>query len=68
MPTSKHLLRRGTRKFLQMLRTHLLYNDVIESDGRISKEPTLLGAILIGIAFIAGFALLVVLAGQAGLL
>ncbi|HXP70733.1 MAG TPA: hypothetical protein VOA88_15735 [Candidatus Dormibacteraeota bacterium] len=51
-----------------MLRTHLLYNDVIESDGRISKEPTLLGAILIGIAFIAGFALLVVLAGQAGLL
>jgi hypothetical protein len=32
-----------------MLRTHLLYNDVIENDGRLTTEPTVLGVILLGI-------------------
>jgi hypothetical protein len=45
-----------------MLRTHLLYNDVIEHDGRLGTEPTILGVVLIGIALFSLSALIVFLA------
>jgi hypothetical protein len=51
-----------------MLDEHLLYTRIIGNNGHIETEPTFLGAVLIGIAFIAGMALLVYLAGLAGLL
>lgn len=46
----------------QTVSTGLLYSNVIEDDGRIKKEPTLLGAVLIGIAFIVLISALVFLA------
>lgn len=39
----------------------LLYSDVIEHDGRLGKEPTLLGAFGILAALALGFGLLVFL-------
>jgi hypothetical protein len=45
----------------QTVRTHLLYNDVIEHDGRLGTEPTVLGVILFGIAFIVLFGLFIFL-------
>jgi len=50
-----------------MDKSHLLFNE-IEHDGHLEEEPTLLGAVLIGIVFTAGMVLLVYLAGLAGLL
>lgn len=44
-----------------MIRTNLLWNDVIEHDGRLTKEPTFLGVVLIGIGLIAAFALIIFL-------
>jgi hypothetical protein len=38
------------QEILAMIRTHLVYNDVIEHAGRLGTGPTLLGVILIGIA------------------
>jgi len=37
----------------EMIRTNLLYSTVIENDGRIGKEPTVLGAALFIIIFTA---------------
>ena len=41
------------------IREHLLYNDVIEGDGRVSHEPTLIGIALLtigaGIALVAAW-------------
>jgi len=45
----------------QTLRTHLLYNDVIEFDGRIVSEPTVLGVIVAGLVFIVLVSLIVFL-------
>lgn len=40
---------------------HVLYSRVLTPYGRIVKEPTVLGAVLIGAAFLAGIAALVFL-------
>ena len=46
-----------------MLKENLFYSTVIEHDnGRISKEPTLLGIILIAVGLAAAFALIIILA------
>ena len=44
-----------------MLDGNLLYSRVIGNDGRLRKEPTVLGAVLIGIALFAGVALILFL-------
>jgi hypothetical protein len=44
-----------------MLRSNLLYTTMIESDGRLAKEPTFLGAVLIGIGLFAVFAFIIFL-------
>lgn len=44
-----------------MIDSNILYSRVITPAGRIVKEPTVLGATLIGIAFLAGIAVLVFL-------
>jgi hypothetical protein len=47
---------------INMLRDNLLYVTMIGNDGRMSKEPTLFGIVLIGIGFCAAFALIIFLA------
>jgi hypothetical protein len=44
-----------------VIKSNLLYATVIQHDGRLQKEPTLLGAVLIGIGLFAAFALLIFL-------
>jgi len=42
-----------------MLKKHLLYNNVIESDGKIVREETFLGAMLAGIVLFTALTILV---------
>ena len=42
-----------------MLKSNLLYSTVIENDGRIGKQFTVLGSLLLGSAALLGIAVLV---------
>ena len=53
---------------MKIANEHLLYNDIIESDGHIVREETTLGAALAVITFLAGFALILGIAIHFGLI
>ena len=43
---------------MTIIREHLLWNDVIENDGKVHREETVLGAFLASIAFLGAIAIL----------